>query len=1040
MNDIFTIYGECHCIHYKDKFIKMIRCCIASFLFLIMCASAFSQGNNKVTGVVFDEKGLPLPGVNIKIMTTTIGTVTNIEGKFSINAAVGQTLVFTFLGYDTQEVTIKDQKSISITLKQKITTINEVVVIGYGTTTKSDLTGSVTSVKADRLLDKPVSNVSQALQGKVAGLDVSVNTSAPGEAARIRIRGIGSIGSNLDPLYVVDGVIGVDANTLNPNDIASLEVLKDASSTAIYGARGNNGVIIITTKRGIKGNTRVSYDSYASVNTLQRHLKALNSEQFMEVYNLAFKNAEKYDPLGFAQGKYISNDPKSLPNLFDTNGKPLYNTNWEKEIYKPSLSNSQQLTIQGGAEKMVYSLSLGYLDQNGLMAGSAFNRYSVRVTLDDDINKWLKIGGSLSVNKSTERLVSDANGGLNVPRMVTEGLPIIPIKYPDGTWGGNSDFPGMEGGSNPVNISQNRYTLKNLNHSLGNVYVQIQINKDLLFKSDFGYDLNSEKDNFYSGRELSSLSKNDKGQARINEILSTYWQSENYLTWNKKINDNQKLTALLGISWQRKTNEFQGAYVTNFIDDYWSWHNLSAGTGVPSVSSSDDMWSMNSYFARLNYNLSEKYLFTVTGRYDGSSKFGSNNRYAFFPSIGGAWRLSEESFLKDNPVISNLKLRLSAGSTGNQEIGTYRSIQLLGSGTTLFNGVKQPTISRESFGNNDLKWERSNQYEIGLDLSFFRNRINLTVDYYNKVTKDLLLDAPIPWSTGLSSVTQNIGSLKNSGIELALNTFNIKSENFNWTTDINFTANQNKILKLGSSNDDIYPGPWFLGETNILHVGWPIGTYWGYIREGVWGTNDAVEAAKYNLKPGDLKWKDLNKDGTIDDKDLTRLGQAYPKFTMNLSNTINLKNFDFIFDIRLVGGVYTVSNFYHSTQDRQGIANSLASVLGAWTPQNQNSNIAEIRYYGSFYQTHIDSHWVQDGSFIRGQNFVLGYSLPAHSLEKLKIQKLRFYVSVQNLFLITRYSGYDPEVNTFSGQLTQNQDFFSYPHPRVFNLGLNLTF
>ncbi|MGV8877705.1 MAG: SusC/RagA family TonB-linked outer membrane protein [Sphingobacteriaceae bacterium] len=1024
-----------------SSFIQRIRLLFSmlSVLSLIAVSNPLYAQNTTVNGKVSDAKG-PLPGVSVMVEGTTVGVSTDVDGMFSVDAAPTATLVFTSIGYVTQKVAINNRATVSVTLVTEAQSLNEVVVIGYGTTTKSDLTGAVTTVKADKLLDKPVTNVSQALQGKVAGVDVSINSSAPGEAAKVRIRGIGSIGSSLDPLYVVDGVIGVDANTLNPNDISSVEVLKDASSTAIYGARGNNGVIMITTKRGIKGKTRVSFDSYASVNTLQRHLKSLNAKEFMEVYNLAYKNAEKYDPLGFANGKYIANKPKDLPNLFDASGNPLYDTNWEKEVYKPSLSNSQQLTLQGGAENVVYSLSLGYLDQDGLMSGSAFNRYSGRFTIDDNINKWLKIGGSLSTIRSTQRLVSDANGGLNVSRMVIEGIPIIPIKYPDGTWGGNSDFPGMEGGSNPVNIAKNRYTLRNLNHSLGNVYAQLQITDDLTFKSDFGYDVLSGKNNFYSGRELSSLSANDKGQARIDGRLSTYWQSENYLTWNKKINDNQKFTALLGISWQKTVNEYQGSYITNFIDDYWAWHNLGAGTGQPNVSSSDDRNTMNSYFARVSYNISEKYLFTATGRYDGSSKFGTNNKYAFFPSLGAAWRLSEEDFLKENQVISNLKLRASIGSTGNQEIGSLRSPALYGSGSTIFNGVREPTVNRSSFGNNNLKWERSNQYDAGLDISFFKDRINLTADYYHKVTKDLLLDAPIPWSTGLSSVTQNIGSVQNEGIELSLNTQNIRSDDFSWSTDLNFTANKNKILKLGVSNDDIYPGPWFLGQTNILRIGWPIGTFWGYEREGVWGTDQAAQAAVYNLKPGDLKWKDQNNDGVINDADNTRLGQAYPKYTMNLSNTLNYKNFDFTFDIRFVGGVNTVANYNHSTEDRQAIANSLATVLDAWTPQNQNSNIAEVRYYGSFYQTHIDSHWVQDGSFIRGQNFVLGYSLPQQTIEKLSIQKLRFYVSAQNLFLITKYTGYDPEVETFGGQLTQNQDFFPYPHPRVFNLGLNLTF
>lgn len=1009
-------------------------------LLLFMSLTTFGQ-TKTVTGKVTDTANAALANVSVQIKGGTTGTFTDASGNFSLTVpSTSSTLVFSFTGMETQEVVVGTQTTIAVQLKASIGNLNEVVVIGYGTARKSDLTGAVATVRSEKLLDKPVANVSQALQGKVPGVDVSINTSAPGEAAKVRIRGISSINSSLDPLYVVDGVIGVNANLLNPNEIASLEVLKDASSTAIYGARGANGVIIISTKRGIKGKPRVSFDSYISQSSLQRHLEALDANEFMQVYNLAYANAAKYDSLGYAQGKYVPNDPADFPELFDASGKPLYNTNWESEVYKPSLTYNNQLTVQGGTDKTLYSLSLGYFDQNGIMIDSWFKRYSTRFTLDNEINKWLKIGGSVALVNSTERLVSDANGGLNVSRMVIEALPIIPIKYPDGTWGGNSDFPGMEGGSNPVNIAQNRYTIINILQSVGDVYASFHLADGLDFKSDFGFNLNSQKNNFYSGRGLSSLSADQKGVASISNWMNTYWQSENYLTWNKQFANNQKLTALVGLSWQKNYQEYMSATATGFIDDFWGWHNLGAGTIYNPPASADNQWTMNSYFARLTYNISNKYLFTLTGRYDGSSKFGENNKYAFFPSAGAAWRISEEDFLKQSNVISNLKLRASYGETGNQEIGTYNSIQLLGSGTTIFNGERQPTITRNSFGNPDLKWEKVNQYDIGLELGLFNNRINLVADYYHRTTEDLLLNAPIPWSSGLESVTENIGSVENKGFEVALNTVNIRSKNFTWAMDINFATNQNKILQLGTSNDDIYPGPWFLGETNILRVGWPIGTFWGYERLGTWSTKDAGDAAAYNLKPGDLKWKDQNSDGKIDDADNVRLGQAYPDYTLNISNTFNYRNFDFSFDIRIVGGVNTVANYKHSTEDRQAIANSLNTVLGAWTPENQDSHIAEVRYYGSFYQTHIDSWWVEDGSFIRGQNFVLGYSLPAKIVDRWNINRLRFYVSAQNLFLITDYTGYDPEVLTFGGQLTQNQDFFPYPRPRVVNFGFNLSF
>ena len=1018
----------------------MSKLLLTAALCTLLALNAFSQ-ISKSGKVTSDFDGNPLQGVSVEVKGTSTGTTTDAAGNFTIQVPNDNVvLVFSYTGFTTQE--LRASSSLNIRLSNAQSAMNEVVVIGYGTAKKSDLTGAVATVKADKLLDRASSqDVTQALQGRVPGVDVSVNTSAPGEVAKVRIRGITSINSSLEPLYVVDGVIGVGANVLIPNDIASIEVLKDASATAIYGARGANGVILITTKRGIRNGTKVTYDGSVGLATLQRSLKALNAQEFMDVYNLAYQNAQKYDSLGFAQGKYVPNDPANFPELFDEAGKPRYNTNWEEEVYKPAVFTNHYVGLQGGSDNTLYSLSLGYLNNDGLMIESWFKRYSARFTVDSDIKDWLRVGGAISLVKGTSRLVSDANGGLNVSRMVLEALPIIPVKYPDGTWGGNGDFPGMEGGSNPVNIAKNRYTMRNQNAAVGNVYAQFNITPDLNFKSDFGFSLNSRKNNFYSGRGLSSLSFDQKGVASIENWMDTYWQSENYLTWNKRINENHSMTALAGLSFQKSYSENVYAAAENFIDDYWGWHNLTAGSTIATPPrSGDNQWTMNSYFARVTYNIMDKYLFTATGRYDGSSKFGKNNKYAFFPSAGVAWRVSEEDFLKGNRTISELKLRASIGSTGNQEIGSYRSIPLLGSGTTIINGVRQPIITRSDFGNPNLRWEKVDQYDIGVEMGFLDNRIQIAADYFNKTTKDLLLAAPIPWTSGLESVYENIGSVRNTGFEAAITSRNYTGTDFKWTTEFNFSTIKNKILKLGANNDDIYPGPWFLGETNVLRVGWPIGTFIGYEREGTWETKDAALAATYNLKPGDLKWKDINADGKIDDEDVTRLGRAYPKYVMNLVNDFKIYNFDFAFDIRLVFGVNTVANFKHSTEDRQAIANSLATVKDAWTPENQNSNIAEVRYYGSFYQTHIDSWWVEDGSFVRGQNIVLGYTFPKRFLDRSGIEKLRVYASAQNFFLISDYSGYDPEVLTFGGQLTQNQDFFPYPRPRYVNFGVNLSF
>ncbi|KAA2243771.1 TonB-dependent receptor [Chitinophaga agrisoli] len=1019
-----------------------------TFIYAIACMllSLGAMAQTKISGRVTDAgDASPLPNVTIQIKGSNTGTLTNVDGHYTLQVpSQNAVLVFSFTGYASQEITVGGQTTIDVKLSTKASTLNDVVVIGYGTAKKSDLTGAVATLKAEKLMDKPVPNISQALEGKIAGVDVNVNSSAPGTGAKVRIRGIGSINSNVDPLYVVDGVIGVDANSLNPSDISSIEVLKDASATAIFGARGSNGVILVSTKRGVRGTPRISYEGSVNVSTLARHLKTLNSDEFVKVYNEAFANATKFDPDGGTWAPQVPLDHAHLPKLFDENNKPLYNTNWEKEVYKPAVSHSHYLNMQGGDEKTLYSVSLGYLDQDGLMINSWFKRYSARFTLDRDVNKWLTIGGNVSLLSSKQRVVSDGNGALNVPRAVSEEVPIVPVKYPDGSWAGNNDIGGLEGAPNPVHISEDRYTLNNALQSVGDAYLQFHITKDIDFKTDFGYNLIANKNNFFSSADLPHLSQDQGGDAHMYNNTTRYWQSENYLTWNKKINSRQSLTAMGGISFQKFNYESFDAESQNFIDDFFQYHNLGAGSVRQGIASSDYQWSMNSYFARLTYNIDDKYLFTATGRYDGSSKFGKNNKYGFFPSIGAAWRVSQENFMKNTSWINDLKLRASYGISGNQEIGQYLSLPQLNPSTTVQNGANVSSLLPQYIGNPDLKWERSLQFDAGIEASLFDNRVSFDVDYYNRTTKDLLLQTPIPWSAGMVNnyVYENVGSVRNAGIEVNLHTVNVKSKNFTWSTNFIFTSNKNTILKLNNGNADIFPGPNFLGQTNVLRVGEPIGSFYGMTRLGTYGENEAAEAAAHSLKPGDRKYI-YNKDGS---PYYSIIGRAYPKWTGTFSSTINYKNWDFSFDIRIVQGANTAATFKHSTEDRQTLANSLASVLNAWTPQNQNTMIAQVRSYKFTQDSHFDTWWVEDGSFIRGQNFTLGYTMPDAVNERLHITKLRIYASVQNLFLITKYTGYDPEVDTFnsafgnSSFFSQGLDFFSYPRPRVWNLGVSLGF
>ena len=995
-----------------------------------------------VSGKVTDETGQTLPGVNVVERGTTNGTTTDVDGRFSMNVQDEKSvLVFSFIGYATQEVPVGGQTEFSINLQTDVKALDEVVVVGYGSVKKSDLTGSVSTIKAEELLDRPTVNIGQALSGKLPGVEVFGNSGRPDGQIRIRIRGNNSITASNEPLYVIDGVIGVaDINLINPNNIESLQVLKDASATAIYGARGANGVILITTKRGLNSDKGIiAYDGYTSfaVMAKKQNIEFLNTNEWWQVYNKGFDNIEKYDPIGYVQGKFKRVLPEDLPKLFNSAGSPIYDTDWEDEAYRTAISQNHQLSFRGGNDKTTHSIYLGYLRQEALMDKNYLERYNGQFNMDSKLRSWLKVGGNVSLNYNTG---NDLYDNYSLKRLTQEALPFIPVKYPDGTWGSNRDFPGA------VQDTPSRYLEEMIDQTtntqfISDFYMDFRITEDLDFKSTFAVDNKNLKNNYYSGKNLIQFGgKNNGGIAQIRTEHQIYWQNENYFNWNKKFNENNELNFMLGISWQQRYAELLGAEHRNFIDDFYQWHNLGSGTVTQPSSSSDWKWSLNSYFARFNYNLYNKYLFTATSRYDGSSKFGKNNRYAFFPSFAFAWVTSEENFLKDIPLIDHLKIRASVGETGNQEIANYAYSQNLGSSNVIFKDAFYSALYRSSFGNPDLKWETTSQLDGGFDISFLRGSVDMTFDYYRKITSDLLLNAPIPYTSGLNSVMQNIGSVRNEGFEVALNTYNMTTEDFSWMSSFSFAANKNKIINLGENNEDIFPTRHATGDMQILRVGEPVGSFWGLTRLGTWNTSEADEAAEYNRLPGDLKYADLNNDGKIDENDNSVIGGSLPDWTMGISNTFTYRNIDLSFDIRVVKGMDVMNAGTHTREDRSGVANGSKTQLNAWTPENQNTMIAELRYMKTYYDSYPDTHWLQDGSFVRLQNLLISYNFNKSFLNKIRLQKLRIYASGQNLFLLTKYKGYDPEVSTHASEFGQGIDDFGEPRARTYTIGLNVNF
>ncbi|WP_119079185.1 SusC/RagA family TonB-linked outer membrane protein [Chitinophaga alhagiae] len=995
-----------------------------------------------IKGTITDEQGVPAIGATVAVKGTTTGTVADAEGKFTLQVTQGAVLLFSGLGYETQEVTVDARAEYRITLKGKASSLNETVIVGYGTRKKSDLTGAVGTVRAEALAERPASSLNQELSGRVTGVNVSSNSGRPGGRANIRIRGFSSINIQNDPLYVIDGVIlnvaGLQNGSspidyLNPNDIASIEVLKDASSTAIYGARGANGVILVTTKRGTSGGGGLTYDTDFSIGTLPRKLGVLNSKEFLQVEETAYQNAEKYDPVGWANGKYV--DPRTKrtdPRLFDAQGNPLYDTDWQKESTQKALTQNHQLAFTNGNDKGSYGAFLNYRNENGIIKGSWQKRYAARFVFDSQIKDWLKVGGTLGYTDQNDKQIDQlGGGGIVTMRQVLEALPIIPVKFPDGTWAGNDDYPGMEGGGNPVQVLEERLYFLRTQTLLGNIYANIQLAKGLELRTTVGSNIINQRLDYYAGRDLNYISRSQKGVAQITNNRFNSWQFENYLTYNKEFGKIHSLNALLGLSWQHIDQFSANASTQGFSDDYFKYYNLGAGANPQTPGSSGTAYGLNSYFTRLNYGLLDKYLVTFTGRMDGSSKFGRNNQYAFFPSAAVAWRVSQEDFMKAIPAISNLKLRASYGATGNSEILAYQAMAGMGNYDVVFDGVRSPGTGISRMANDDLKWEKTLQMDAGIELGLLDNRISMELDVYRRKTVDMLLAAPLPTTSGYSSITRNIGSMENRGIEFSINTTNIQRDNFSWSSQFNISVNKNRVLEL-TGGSDIYSG------ATVIRVGDPVGAFFGRVNLGTWSTAEKDEAAVYNALPGDIKYLDLNNDKQINDKDRTIIGKGIPDGFGTFLNTFRYRNWSLTVDLQYMYGNDVHDRSIHSLEDRQGIANSYKTVLNAWTETHQNTPIAQLRPVPAGYDTNNDSHKVTDASFIRGRNLLLAYVFPASATSAMKLSRLRVYASMQNFFVSTKYTGYDPEVSNSGSPFDQGYALYDYPRPRLFLLGLNV--
>ena len=998
------------------------------------------QQGKKVTGVVVDATGEPVIGANVVVKGTTNGTITDFDGNYTIEGvSASDVLVFSYIGYLSQEITVGNQAAINVTLSEDSQALEEVVVVGYGVMRKSDVTGSIGVAKGDELTKNQNFSALDNLRGKVSGVNIFSNSSQPGAYSnRVVIRGMATINASSNPLYVVDGVVMENFDLVNPNDIESMEVLKDASAAAIYGARGANGVIMVTTKRGKKDGegVQISYQGSVSASHIARKMDTMTAQEWCDAFMIGLENENKY------QGKNWSlnrTDWFNDPDYF-TNGNPIYDTNWQDEATRTAVSHNHQINIQQAGKNSSMGAFLNYTDQQGIVNNTYNKRINAKMTYDANPTPWLSTAVNVLVNHTWGRYTPEDGGGQEARRTMIEMLPWLPVKdkngnYTTSTSSSINDVLGFEGMSNPVMILDLQRRMRYNTQIFGNAALTFHLAEGLDLKTQLGIDHHNQTYRGYSSIGLNNISM-PNGWAEYQNWNTLYWQEETYLTYNKVFGDH-RLNAMAGLSWTERTQNWNKARTEGFSDDFFEDYNMSAGTTPSSPESSWNRWRMNSYFLRFAYTYKDRYSATVTGRVDGSSKFGENNKYAFFPSAGLAWNISQEDFLKDNNTISNLKLHTSYGLTGNSEIDMYRSLARVSSGTLLINDVRNPYSYVSSMANPDLKWEKTGQFDVGMEIGLWQNKLTFDIAYYNKKTTDLLLDCPLPHSTGFSTVYKNIGSVRNSGMDLMINARPVTTNDFSWSSTVNLNYNKNKILHLGENDEDIEMNWWVGGSESILRVGENMSAFYGYRRLGVYTQED------YNNGLCDLN--QVGRAKRTDKKEI--IGKGMPDWTGSWINNFSYKNFDLTMDFQFVWGVETMQQFYHSTYDRFGITNGLSNILyDAYNGSNPETMQQAIYLCNSGHagqDTTIDDSWIANGSYLRLNMLQLGYTFDSAVAKKIGLAGLRVYASGNNLFLITSkdYNGYDPEgTSQGDNKFGQNMTFFSYPRARTYTFGVNVTF
>ena len=1061
-----------------------------------------STDRRPIKGTVVDDKGVPIPGASVVVKGTTIGVATDFDGNFSLEVpSDAQTLIISSVGYHSQEIIIGKNTQFKVVLKEDTTELDEVVVVGYGVQKRGDVTTAIASVKAKDLEDKAVTSVAEAMVGKMPGVHIAQNTGAPGANLQVRVRGVGTITAGSAPLYVVDGVplAKEDLNTFNNNDIESIQVLKDASSAAIYGSRGSNGVVLITTKKGAEGKPSFSYNTYLSIQNVSKKIDLLNAYEYADLVKDARNNsyadrmesinkrraARSQAPISFSSAddnatrlKNTNNDYNTIipvelqPYLQGVQG--LTDTDWQDEIFRTAVMTNHSISISGGTPNLKYYSSLDYLNQDGIVIGSNFERIGLRLNLDGKAGIF-KFGASLNPSFVKENTVN-ANGAYNsngggVIASALHYAPIFPVYNPDGTFSfaqnewsastvtmvngtrrvGNSQTQAW----NPVALARLNSNQTKANRLLGKVYAEAEFTKGLSYKMDFGFDIFSDAQGTFrpSTIPLSNTAGNQPSEAEATSQTSQRynWVFEQTLNYNKDFGEHH-LNALGGWTMQYQRDESNYMFANGFISN--SIQTLNAGT-VTRGNSQASEWALLSALARLQYSYKSKYMLSAALRADGASRFGNNNKWGYFPSLSAGWRITGEEFMKNITFLTDLKLRASYGLTGNFRIPnygalgefSYYSYVLGGSSPAVVKGMGPSAIP-----NPNLQWEKTAQLNVGFDASLWKGLLNLGLDLYNSNTYDLLLNVPIPRTTGFATRLENIGKVNNKGIE-----FNISS-NINWgkwgfEPYFNYSKNINTVKALGPGNADIISTGSVPNAYFITRVGESIGSYYLPVVEGVFKNQAEVDASlhyvdtpnNYDLsttRPGDFKFKDVNGDGRLDvlDTDRAIVGNYLPKFTYAFGTGITYENFDFKVDFQGVYGNQILNLSRRYFYNHEGNMNNYRGALNRWKSERDTGSGMNVRANRvSKGQNAVTSTWhVEDGSYLRIKNITLGYNLPK-DISKY-FSNVRLYCSIQNLYTFTNYEGYNPEVSNRTDATTSGEDYGVYPLARTFTLGLNLKF